>query len=136
MGEVEERRPMRFDIVQRQDIGIDVGDLPVAVRHPVPQDAFCPNPVEFPGFLNHRCNLDSYGDGCFIGNDLVTQAPHFYIQSPSCQRLYDKYTQFLTNNQISICCFSVCCGLERPGADIGYRMFRVLLTCRIHIQHT
>lgn len=52
---------MRFDIVQRQDIGIDVGDLPVAVRHPVPQDAFCPNPVVFRRFAHDDQQVVGHG---------------------------------------------------------------------------
>ena len=52
---------MRFDIVQRQDIGIDVGDLPVAVRHPVPQDAFCPNPVVFGRFAHDDQQVVGHG---------------------------------------------------------------------------
>ena len=52
---------MRFDIVQRQDIGIDVGDLPVAVRHPVPQDAFCPNPVVFRRFAHDHQQVVGHG---------------------------------------------------------------------------
>lgn len=53
MGEKEKRRRVRFDIAQRHDVKIDVGDLPAAVRHFITQDAFGLNPIVFRGFTNH-----------------------------------------------------------------------------------
>ena len=53
MGEEEERRRVRFNVIQRHDVKIDVGNLPAAVGHFVTQDAFGLNPIVFRGFPNH-----------------------------------------------------------------------------------
>lgn len=52
MGEEEERCRVRFNVTQRHDIKIDVGNLPAAVGHFVTQDAFGLNPIVFRGFTN------------------------------------------------------------------------------------
>lgn len=52
-------------------------------------------------FLNHRCNLISYGDDYFIGNDLATEVPRFSASSSTCQRLCCKNTKYSSNRQIS-----------------------------------
>lgn len=54
MGEVEERRAVRFDVIQRQNIKVDVGDLAVSVRHLVTQHAFSLKPVESRRFAHHH----------------------------------------------------------------------------------
>lgn len=60
MGEEEERRRVRFDIAQRHDVKIDVGDLPAAVGHFVTQDAFGLNPIVFRGFPHHDKQVVSH----------------------------------------------------------------------------
>lgn len=52
MGEEEERRRIRFNVTQRHDVKIDVGNPPAAVGHFVTQDAFGLNPIVFRGFTN------------------------------------------------------------------------------------
>ena len=60
MGEEEERRRVRFDIAQRHDIEINVGNLPAAVGHFVTQDALGLNPIVFRGFPNHDKQVVSH----------------------------------------------------------------------------
>ena len=59
MGEEEERRRVRFDIAQRHDVKIDVGNLPAAVGHFVTQDAFGLNPIVFRSFTNDHQQIIS-----------------------------------------------------------------------------
>lgn len=54
MGEVEERRAVRFDVIQRQYVKVDVGDLAVSIRHFVTQHAFSLKPVESRHFAHHH----------------------------------------------------------------------------------
>lgn len=46
MGEIEERRAVRFDVIQRQNIKVDIGDFSMPIWHLVTQDAFGLKPVE------------------------------------------------------------------------------------------
>lgn len=46
MGEVEEWRAVRFDVIQWQNVKVDVGDLAVSIRHFVTQHAFSLKPIE------------------------------------------------------------------------------------------
>ena len=54
MGEVEEWRAIRFDVIQRQNIKVDVGDFTVSIRHFVTQYAFGLKPVESRRFAHHH----------------------------------------------------------------------------------
>jgi hypothetical protein len=56
----------------------------------------------FRGILNHRCNLNSYGDDYFTGNDLATQVTYYSAFCPSCQRLFNKSTKNPANEQIAL----------------------------------
>ena len=60
MGEEEERCFIRFDIAQRHDVKIDVGNLPAAVGHFVTQDALGLNPIIFRGFPHHDKQVVSH----------------------------------------------------------------------------
>lgn len=60
MGEEEERRRVRFNVTQRHDVKIDVGNLPAAVRHFVTQDAFGLNPIVFRSFPNYDKQVISH----------------------------------------------------------------------------
>jgi hypothetical protein len=60
------------------------------------------NPNMFRGILNHRCNLNSYGDDYFTGNDLATQVTYYSAFCPSCQRLFNKSTKNPANEQIAL----------------------------------
>lgn len=59
-------------------------------------------PFVFRGILNHRCNLNSYGDDYFTGNDLATQVTYYSAFCPSCQRLFNKSTKNPANEQIAL----------------------------------
>lgn len=60
MGEEEERCRVRFDIAQRHDIEINVGNLPAAVGHFITQDAFGLHPIVFRGFTNDHQQVISH----------------------------------------------------------------------------
>ena len=60
MGEEEERRRVRFNVAQRHDIEINVGNLPAAVGHFITQDAFGLNPIVFRGFTNDHQQVISH----------------------------------------------------------------------------
>ena len=54
MSEVEERRAVRFDVIQRQNIKVDIGDFSVSIGHLVTQDAFGLKPIEFRRFTHYH----------------------------------------------------------------------------------
>ena len=60
MGEEEERRRVRFNVTQRHDVKIDVGNLPAAIGHFITQDAFGLNPIVFRGFTNDHQQVISH----------------------------------------------------------------------------
>ena len=61
MGEEEERRRVRFNVTQRHDVKIDVGNLPASVGHFVTQDAFCLNPIVFGRFPHDHQQVIGHG---------------------------------------------------------------------------
>ena len=54
MSEVEERRAVRFDVIQRQNIKVDIGDFSVSIGRLVTQDAFGLKPVESRRFTHYH----------------------------------------------------------------------------------
>lgn len=65
VGEVEEGRAVRLDVIQRQDVKVDVGDLAVSVWHLVTQDTLGLKPVESRCFAHHHEQV--VGRGVAVG---------------------------------------------------------------------